>query len=134
MGTLKSILIGTERSYLTSDWAELTFDPTSKFSPSQSVFFFKKNKSRFIIKKGVFKKPRITDRDRGVIVAWKLHCDGWGPGVAPIAKKDPTDTKDINTILLSLKKIAADAKSESSAGNASNANIANGSPEAAGKR
>lgn len=30
MGTLKSLIIGTERSYLTSDWAELTFDPTSE--------------------------------------------------------------------------------------------------------
>lgn len=30
MGTLKSITIGGERSYLTSDWSELTFDPTSK--------------------------------------------------------------------------------------------------------
>lgn len=29
MGELKSIQIGTERSYLTSDWAELTFDPTT---------------------------------------------------------------------------------------------------------
>lgn len=29
MGVLKSIQIGTERSYLTSDWAELTFDPTT---------------------------------------------------------------------------------------------------------
>lgn len=29
MGTLKSITIGTERSYLSSDWSELTFDPTT---------------------------------------------------------------------------------------------------------
>lgn len=30
MGLLKSLNIGNERSYLTSDWSELTFDPTSK--------------------------------------------------------------------------------------------------------
>lgn len=30
MGLLKSLFIGNERSYLTSDWSELTFDPTSK--------------------------------------------------------------------------------------------------------
>lgn len=29
MGALKSIQIGSERSYLSSDWAELTFDPTT---------------------------------------------------------------------------------------------------------
>lgn len=80
-------------------------------------------------------KPRITDRDPwGDFLAWKLHCDGWGPGVAPTVKKDPTDTKDINTILLSLKKIAADAKSGSSAGNTSNVDTVNASPEAAGKK
>ena len=67
-----------------------------------------------------------------MIVAWKLHCDGWGPGVAPIAKKDSTDTKDIDAILLSLKKIAADAKSGSSA-DASNGNADNSPPEAGKK-
>lgn len=87
------------------------------------LFFLKKN------------PPRITDCDPvGDFLAWKLHCDGWGLGVAPTAREDPTDTKDINTILLSLKKMAADAKSGSSAGNASNPNAANGSPEAAGKK
>lgn len=30
MGLLKSLNIGNERSYLSSDWSELTFDPTSK--------------------------------------------------------------------------------------------------------
>lgn len=40
MGTLKSIFIGTERSYLTSDWAELTFDPTSMLSTPLGFFFF----------------------------------------------------------------------------------------------
>lgn len=58
MGTLKSILIGTERSYLTSDWAELTFDPTSMLSSPPSFFFsffpFFSNKTHFIIKKRVF--------------------------------------------------------------------------------
>lgn len=63
MGTLKSILTGTERSYLTSDWAELTFDPTSMLStPTKKnvfSFFFSifpsfSNKTRFIIKKRLF--------------------------------------------------------------------------------
>ena len=30
MGNLKWIQVGTERCYLTDDWAYLTFDPTSK--------------------------------------------------------------------------------------------------------
>lgn len=48
-----------------------------------------------------------------------------------MAKKDPADTRDINTILLSLKKIAADTDSGSSKDSNSNLNPnANGLPKA----
>ena len=77
--------------------------------------------------------PQITNLDDDV--AWKLHCDGFGSGVAPTVKKDSADTNDINTILLSLKKIAAETESGSSKdGSTSNSTaIANGPPKAAGK-
>lgn len=57
MGTLKSIFIGTERSYLTSDWAELTFDPTSMLSTPSSFFFVLFFSFSFIQKK---KKNRVS--------------------------------------------------------------------------
>lgn len=47
MGLLKSLYIGNERSYLTSDWSELTFDPTSKSPPSEGE---KKSSKRQITK------------------------------------------------------------------------------------
>jgi hypothetical protein len=37
MGALKSIQVGTDRCYLTSDWANLTFDPTSYVHCHRSI-------------------------------------------------------------------------------------------------
>lgn len=69
MGELKNIQIGTERSYLTSDWAELTFDPTT----------------------------------------WKLHFDGFGPGVYRGVASDAVAGRDLNLVAQALKKQDADS-------------------------
>lgn len=103
MGTLKSIFIGTERSYLTSDWAELTFDPTSMLSTPPSFFlrpffsFFsfipKKKKRRFIIKREYYlkkkKAPELLTTIRGVVFSVETPLRRLGPWRCTHCKERP---------------------------------------------
>lgn len=75
MGELKSIQIGTERSYLTSDWAELAFDPTT----------------------------------------WKLHFDGFGPGVYRGVASEAVAGRDLNLVAQVLKDYAEGGASNGTA-------------------